>query len=94
MKKVVKIAIALAIGFAIGIILIAVAIYYGYADAYSTGVGQLTVKILGMPIYELTKTGTEYAGSPAPGIYKGAVCGTCMLASLAVEEIISRVRGK
>ena len=49
----------------------------GYTNAYSTDVNTLTVKILGIPIYELTKSGTEYIGKSI-GVYMGAVCGICM----------------
>jgi len=72
-KKKIKIVIALAIGFAIAMVLMSVVIYFGYTNAYSTGVDTLTVKILGIPIYELTKSGTEYVGKTI-GIYR--VCET------------------
>ena len=62
MKKKIKILIALIVGFALAMLLMSVAIYFGYTNAYSTDVNTLTVKILGIPIYELTKSGTEYIG--------------------------------
>ncbi len=52
-------------------------------------VNVLTVKIVGIPIYELTKSGTEYAGKSI-GIYMGAVCGICMALSVIAEELISK----
>ena len=71
MKKKVKILIALIVGFALAMLLMSVAIYFGFTNAYSANVNALTVKILGMPIYELTKSGTEYIGKSI-GIYMGA----------------------
>ena len=58
-------------------LLMSVAICFGFTNAYSTNVNALTVKLLGMPIYELTKSGTEYLGKSI-GIYMGAVCGICI----------------
>ena len=77
MKKKIKILIALIVGFALAMLLMSVAIYFGFTNAYSTDVNALTVKILGIPIYELTKSGTEYIGKSI-GVYMGAVCGICM----------------
>ena len=62
MKMQIRILIALAIGFVIAMLLISVKIYFGFTNAYSTNVYALTVKILGIPIYELIKSGTEYYG--------------------------------
>jgi len=73
--------------------LMSVAIYFGYTNAYSTDVNTLTVKILGIPIYELTKSGTEYIGKSIE-VYMGAVCGICMAISVIAEELISKARHK
>lgn len=54
-----RILIALAVGFVIAMLLISVKIYFGFTNAYSTNINVLTVKILGIPIYELTKSGCE-----------------------------------
>ena len=70
MKKKIKILIALIVGFALAMLLMSVAIYFGYTNAYSTDVNTLIVKILGIPIYELTKSGTEYIGKSI-GVYMG-----------------------
>lgn len=90
MKKKIKILIALIVGFALAMLLMSVAIYFGYTNAYSTDVNTLTVKILGIPIYELTKSGTEYIGKSI-GVYMGAVCGICMALSVIAEELIGNV---
>lgn len=52
----------LVIGFVVAIILMSVAIYFGDINVYSTSVDTLPVKIFGIPIYELTKSGTKYIG--------------------------------
>ena len=62
MKMKNRILIALAVGFVIAMLLMSVKIYFGFTNAYSTNVNALTVKILGIPIYELIKSGTEYYG--------------------------------
>ena len=93
MKKKIRILIALAVGFAFAMLLMSVTIYFGYTNAYSTDTDLLTVKIIGIPIYELTKSGTEYIGRSL-GIYMGVICAICMALSFAVEEIINRVRRK
>lgn len=59
MKMKNRILIALAVGFVIAMLLMSVKIYFGFTNAYSTNINVLTVKILGIPIYELTKSGCE-----------------------------------
>lgn len=59
MKMINRILIALAVGFVIAMLLMSVKIYFGFTNAYSTNINVLTVKILGIPIYELTKSGCE-----------------------------------
>ena len=70
MKMINRILIALAVGFIIAMLLMSVKIYFGFTNAYSTNINVLTVKILGIPIYELTKSGTEYFGKSI-GIHMG-----------------------
>ncbi|MGI6755358.1 MAG: DUF5963 family protein [Atopobiaceae bacterium] len=93
MKKKFKILIGLAVGFAIAMLLMSIAIYFGFTNAHSTDVNALTVKILGIPIYELTKSGTKYIGK-SKEIYMGVVCGICMALSVIAEELISKARHK
>ena len=85
--------IALAVGFVIAMLLMSVKIYFGFTNAYSTNINVLTVKILGISIYELTKSGSEYLGKSI-GIHMGAVCGLCMTLSVIIEEIFFKVRQK
>jgi len=93
MKMKNRILIALAVGFVIAMLLMSVKIYFGFTNAYSTNINVITVKIFGIPIYELTKSGTEYFGK-SRGIYMGAVCGLCMILSVIIEEIFFKVRQK
>ena len=93
MKMKNRILIALAVGYVIAILLMSVKIYFGFTNAYSTNINVLTVKILGIPIYELTKSGTEYFAKSI-GIHMGAVCGLCMTLSVIIEEIFFKVRQK
>ena len=91
--KAIKIIVVLVIGFVVAIILMSVAIYFGDINVYSTSVDTLPVKIFGIPIYELTKSGTKYIGKTIE-IYMGVVCGICMFFSAIAEELISRVKHK
>ncbi|MEE8808284.1 MAG: LlsX family protein [Lactimicrobium sp.] len=86
-KKNIRIVIALAVGFVLAMICMSIAIYSGYTQAYRTDVSTLTVRILGIPIYQLTQTGAKYTGS-SMGPYMGAVCGIFMILSVCVEETI------
>ncbi|NMA84636.1 MAG: LlsX family protein [Epulopiscium sp.] len=93
MKRRTKVIIALVIGFAVAMILMSIAIYFGYTKAYNSGVESHVVKLFGIPIYELTKTGSEYSGTTL-GAYMGLVCGIFMVLSLAIEASINKVRTK
>ena len=86
MKMKNRILIALAVGFVIAMLLMSVKIYFGFTNAYSTNINVLTVKILGIPIYELTKSGSEYFGKSI-GTHMGAICGICMALSLSLIHI-------
>ena len=93
MKMKNRILIALAVGYVIAILLMSVKIYFGFTNAYSTNINVLTVKILGIPIYELTKSGSEYFGKSI-GTHMGAICGICMALSVIIEEIFFKVKQK
>ena len=93
MKKKNRLLCALGAGFVAAMIIMSVLIYMGYTQAYSGDVDTLTVKMLGLPIYELTKAGTAYTGE-AQGIYMGAVCGICMAAAVAIQKIAEGLRSK
>lgn len=90
MNKKIKIIIALILGFVIAMILMGLTIYFAYCQAYSTNIGALTVRVFGIPIYELTRTGTSYIGKS----YMGVLCLIFMLIGLLVEEIISKIKSK
>lgn len=91
MNKKIKIIIALSLGFVIAIICMGIAIYFAYCQAYNTNIGALTVRVFGIPIYELTRTGTFYVGK-AVGKYMGVLCLIFMVIGVFVEEIISEIR--
>lgn len=88
MKK--KIIITLLASFIIAMIIMSVAIFIAYTSAYKTGVGASTVKLLGLPIYEIFKSGTKYKGQ-SKGIYMGAFCGICMLSGVFIEVFIDKL---
>lgn len=93
MKKHVKITIALVGGFVAAMLLMTIAIYIGYTKAYDTGVETLIVRLVGIPIYMLTKSGSKCVGQ-SQGVYMGLVCGICMVLGVAIEEIIGRIKKK
>ena len=81
--------------FAIAVILISISIYFGYYNAYDTGVMQYTVRFLGIPIYELTKSEAEYFGSAVnKGLNMGIICGFFAIAGFAAERLIFKIKHK
>lgn len=91
MKRKAKIILALVIGFIVAMLIMAIAIFFGYTKAYSTNAETLLVRLAGIPIYQLTKNGSEYIGE-SKSVLMGSVCGFCMALSVAMEEIIGRIR--
>ena len=57
MKKRIKLLLTLIVGFAVAMLSMGIFIYFGYTKVYETDVELFTVKILGLPIYQLTKIG-------------------------------------
>lgn len=88
MKK--KIIITLLASFIIAMIIMSVAIFIAYTSAYKTGVGASTVKLLGLPIYEIFKSGTKYKGH-SKGIYMGVFSGICMFLGVLIEVFIDKI---
>lgn len=93
MKKKTKIMLAIAIGFAIAMLIMTIAIYFGYINAYRMDVETFFVRLIFIPIYKLTKIGAEYMGEPQ-GVFMGIFCGICMALSVAIEEVSGRIRKK
>jgi len=91
MKRKTKIILALIIGFVVAMIAMSIAIYFGYASAYKHMQDSVTVKALGIPIYELKKSGTDYVGT-SKGIFMGLFCGIFMALGVVIEMIIEKVR--
>ncbi|HJA40437.1 MAG TPA: LlsX family protein [Firmicutes bacterium] len=90
MKKKAEMVLALIIGFAVAMILMSVAIYFGYSNAYRLDVERYTVKLLGISIYELTRIGTEYVGA-AIGKHMGLICGIFMALSFTIDMVIRKL---
>lgn len=70
MKKSIRIIITLVVGFVIAIVLMSIAIYFGYSDAYAQGGLEHVVNVLGLDIYHLKLNGNDYVGvsnGPAMG---------------------------
>lgn len=95
MKKGMRIFLALVVGFAAAMAVMSAAIYFGYSSAYELETAQYTVRLFGISIYELTRTGAEYAGQ-AIGPHMGLICGIFMAISLAVMFMVRalKARGK
>lgn len=92
-KKSVKILLALVIGFAVAMLAMTTAIFFGYTEAYDTEAETLLVRLFGIPIYRLVKSGSKYVGE-SQGTWMGLVCGSCMALAVAIEEIIGRIKKK
>lgn len=60
MKKKIKLLLTLIVGLAVAMLIMGIFIYFGYRKVYETDVELFTVKILGLPIYQLTKIGGAY----------------------------------
>lgn len=91
MKKFLKIAVPILTGFIIAMALMAIMIYFGYTEAYASNVEALTVKMAGIPIYELAKTGAEYKGT-ALGPNMGIICGIFILLSFCASGVMSAIK--
>lgn len=81
--------LALLLGFALAMAAMAVAIYFGYTDAYRLGTDSHTVSLFGLRIYELTKGKDAYTGA-AVGTNMGIFCIVCMLLTTAAEQLLTR----
>ena len=93
MKKSIRIAIALAIGFGAAMAVMAVAIYFGYSNAYAQGGADHEVYLLGLNIYHLHLDGSRYIGS-SNGPAMGGICAIGMAVAFLIKEIITRVRNR
>ncbi len=91
MKIFLKTAVPILIGFLIAMTLMAIMIYFGYTEAYVSNIETLTVKMVGIPIYELTKTGAEYTGT-ALGPNMGIICAVFILLSFCVGGVIGAIK--
>ncbi len=85
MKTSSKIIIGLVIGFVIAMICMTISICFGYAAAYNSSVDSYMVKLFGINIYSLSKSGTEYVGTTI-GTNMGIICMVFMAVAVAIEE--------
>lgn len=91
MKPAVRILITLACGFGVAMLFMAVAIYFGYSNAYRQGADTSEVYMFGLNIYHLTLSGEKYVGT-SNGPAMSGVCAIVMAAVLAIEEIVCKIR--
>ncbi len=60
--KIIKLLLTLIVEFAVAMLIMGIFIYFGYTKVYETDMELFTVKILGLPIYQLTKMEDSYVG--------------------------------
>ena len=75
-QQVNRLSFAIIAGIVMGIALCAVVISFGYHHAYSALPASYDVRLLGLPIYHLTRVGEAYAGAPVPRnmVFVGILC--------------------
>lgn len=93
MKKNLRRLFALGLGFIIGCIFVGILIYFGYYHAYEAAVKSVTVKFLGLSLYEIVQNGETYVGT-AIGPNIGVISTIFALLALLVEEAWLRLVGK
>ena len=93
MKNGKTIIISIIVGFAVAILVMAVAIYLGYTNAYNSNVNEINISIFGINIYSLTKNVDKYNGSSI-GQNMGIICTIFIAGAVCIERIITRVKSK
>lgn len=93
MKNSKTIIIAIIVGFAVAMLVMAVAIYFGYTNAYNSNVNDMNVSLFGIDIYNLKKNGNKYNGSSI-GQNMGIVCAIFIAGSVYIERVITRFKSK
>ncbi|OMG16138.1 LlsX family protein [Actinomyces naeslundii] len=75
-QQVNRLSIAIIAGIIMGVALCAVMISFGYRHAYSALPASYDVRLLGLPIYHLTRVGETYTGVPVPRnmVFVGILC--------------------
>ncbi|HCL02749.1 MAG TPA: hypothetical protein DHW61_10125, partial [Lachnoclostridium phytofermentans] len=68
-----RIFISLGMAFVLAIIVMSIQIYFGYTNAYESGVDGYMVKVFGLEIYALIKSGDVYLGTSI-GKNMGILC--------------------
>ena len=78
------------IGFVVAMVVMSIAIFFGYTDAYETSVDSMYVKILGVPVFVLKKSGDSYVGRSL-GPNMGAICLAFIFISIIIQTIGQRI---
>ena len=77
-QQVNRLSVAIIVGIIIimGVTLCAVMISFGYHHAYSALPASYDVRLLGLPLYHLTRVGETYTGVPVPRnmVFVGILC--------------------
>ena len=75
-QQVNRLSFAIIAGIVMGIALCAVVISFGYHHAYSALPASYDVRLLGLPLYHLTRVGETYTGVPVPRnmVFVGILC--------------------
>ena len=92
-KRIIPLILAIAAGFGLAMAAMAVVIYFGYTDAYASGVDSMNVSLFGLDIYTLTKAGEQYNGASI-GQNMGIISLIYVAAAVLFEQILIRAAGK
>lgn len=97
MKRKNRIIISLIIGFVVAMVIMAVAIYFQYKNAYTLldegSYENYFVKIFGIDVYNLIWD-TDHFEGVSVGVNMGIVCAIFMAVTAFIEEIIWKIRHK
>lgn len=80
-----RITIAIVVGILISVAVTAIMIAVGYSHAYANNSADADVRLLGVPLYHITRNGEQYTGQPVMQnmVFFGLVCS--LLLSLIAE---------
>ena len=92
-KNIKTIIIAIIVGFAVAMLIMAIAIYFGYTNAYNSNVNDMNVSLFGIDIYTLVRNGKKYNGSSI-GQNMGIICVIFIAGAICVERLITKVKSK
>ena len=93
MKNSKTIIIAIIVGLAVAMLVMAVAIYLGYTNAYISNVNEINISIFGINIKKKKKNVDKYIGSSI-GQNMGIICVIFIAGAICVERLITKVKSK